>query len=337
MSKITISFLFLFFGAINGLIAQDPVYSQFTAAPLHLNPAFAGLTPATKIGFIYRYEWPLWPDAYRSFSVNFEQPFPELNSGIGLSLTSDESGGGLFKMQQGLLVYSYEVNLNNESRIRLGLEAGFIQHGIQWSKLIFGNQIDPLTGPFASGVQDLPDQTAKTAMDLGAGILFSSPKFYAGLSIKHLNRPELSFLPFNPLLREGWPARYTFQAGTQISLPSNNISKGRAFLSPNVMLIRQGSFTTVNGGTFWGLGNIFSGIWYRHTIQNPDAVVFLTGYKVGALSIGYSFDLVVSGLNRARTAGSHEIGIIFNFADADGFQKKKAASDLNNCLKLFSF
>jgi len=337
MAKITISFLFIFLGISNVLISQDPVYSQFTAVPLHLNSAFTGLSPATKIGIIYRYEWPVWPDAYRSFSANFEQPFPEFNSGIGLSITSDDSGGGIFRMQQGMVTYSYEVNLNSESRMRLGLEAGWLQHGIRWNKLVFGNQIDPLTGPFSSGGEDLPDETTKTALDLGAGILFSSPKFYAGLSIKHLNRPQLSFLPYNQNLEEGWPARYTFQAGTEISLFSNNITKGRAFLSPNIMLIKQGPFTTVNGGAFWGLDNIFSGIWYRHTFENPDAVVFLTGYKIGGLSLGYSFDFVVSGLNRAKTGESHELGIVLNFADANGLQKKKAASDLNNCLKLFSF
>lgn len=337
MSKLTISFLFLFLWISKDLNAQDPVYSQFTAVPLHLNPAFTGLSPTTKIGFIYRYEWPVWPDAYRSFSVNFEQPIPDLNSGIGISMTSDESGGGIFRMQQGMITYSYEVYLNRESRMRLGLEAGWIQHGIRWNKLVFGNQIDPLTGPFSSGVEDLPDETAKTALDIGAGVLYSSPKFYAGLSIKHLNRPELSFLPFNQNLQDGWPARYTFQVGTEISLPSNNITKGRAFLSPNLMWIQQGSFTTVNGGAFWGLGNIYSGFWYRHTVQNSDAVVILTGYKMGSVTVGYSFDYVVSGLNRARTGGSHEIGIILNFADGVGYQKKKAALDLNNCLKLFSF
>ena len=38
--------------------AQDPQFSQFYAAPLYLNPAFAGSSQQGRVGLNYRNQWP---------------------------------------------------------------------------------------------------------------------------------------------------------------------------------------------------------------------------------------------------------------------------------------
>ncbi|MEJ0030308.1 MAG: type IX secretion system membrane protein PorP/SprF [Bacteroidota bacterium] len=38
--------------------AQDAQFSQFYAAPLYLNPAFAGSTNQGRVGMNYRNQWP---------------------------------------------------------------------------------------------------------------------------------------------------------------------------------------------------------------------------------------------------------------------------------------
>ncbi|MEL7422621.1 MAG: type IX secretion system membrane protein PorP/SprF, partial [Bacteroidota bacterium] len=40
------------------LQAQDPIFSQFYAAPLQLNPAFAGTTIAPRFTFNHRNQYP---------------------------------------------------------------------------------------------------------------------------------------------------------------------------------------------------------------------------------------------------------------------------------------
>ena len=40
------------------LQAQDPQFSQFYAAPLYLNPGFAGTTPYIRAGANFRSQWP---------------------------------------------------------------------------------------------------------------------------------------------------------------------------------------------------------------------------------------------------------------------------------------
>ena len=43
--------------SMNPIYAQDPVFTQFYAAPTILNPAFVGSTGNTRIGVGYRDQW----------------------------------------------------------------------------------------------------------------------------------------------------------------------------------------------------------------------------------------------------------------------------------------
>ena len=55
---------------LNYTHAQDPVFSQFYATPMQLNPAFAGTTYAPRITLNYRNQWPSWPNAYTTYAFN---------------------------------------------------------------------------------------------------------------------------------------------------------------------------------------------------------------------------------------------------------------------------
>ena len=51
---------------VNG---QDPQFSQFYAAPLYLNPAFAGSTNQGRAGTNYRNQWPAVDANYTTLSA----------------------------------------------------------------------------------------------------------------------------------------------------------------------------------------------------------------------------------------------------------------------------
>jgi len=65
--------------------AQDPVFSQFYAAPLQLNPAFAGNTYAPFITVNYRNQWSGFNDfkTYVTYAASFSQFIEGMNSGVG--------------------------------------------------------------------------------------------------------------------------------------------------------------------------------------------------------------------------------------------------------------
>ena len=53
---------------------------------------------------------------------------------------------------------------------------------------------------------------------------------------------------------------------------------------------------------------IIAGIWYRHTFENPDGVIFLLGIKQKRFKFGYSYDLTLSKL-KGTTGGAHEVSL----------------------------
>ena len=337
-----LSLIFALFFSLGFLQAQDPIYSQFYAAPLQLNPAFAGTTFAPRITINYRDEWAAFEGGYQTYSVAYEQSVERFNSGLGIMITGDDAGNGIYQTNQLSLVYGYRVRINQEFAIRFGIEAGMIQRRLDWNQLVFLDQIDPIEGPTAPGgglnsTEELPPENLrKNFFDVGAGILVHGPRAYGGLSLKHLNTPDESLLLINQNLGTGLPLRLTIHGGLQIPLLSGNNRRSEAFVSPNLLFINQGGFNQINGGAYVGLGKFFGGAWYRHTIENSDAAIALIGVHFGVFRFGYSFDFTLNGLTLQRTGGTHEISLTVNFDDSREAKRRRRTARYNDCFKMFN-
>ena len=66
--------------------AQDPHFSQFYAAQLYLNPAFAGSSAGSRLMANYRHQWAGIPGAFVTYAFSYDHNFSRLNSGLGLFL-----------------------------------------------------------------------------------------------------------------------------------------------------------------------------------------------------------------------------------------------------------
>lgn len=311
---------------------QDPIFSQFYNAPLQINPAFAGNSYAPNIALNYRNQWTAWAGgaAYVTYAASYDQWVKPLNSGFGLMVQADVAGQGLYTTNALTGFYSYRVQVNRDINIKLGIEAGIIQARLDWDALVFGNQLNPITGAdinLESG-ETRPDVLNKTIPEISTGVLVYSKIFYGGLSIKHINRPNEAILNVNENLDVGLPARWTIHGGAQIELkkPTRGNRFG-SYLSPNVMFIKQGEFGQLNIGTHYNMGMVFGGVWYRRAQSNGDAMIFLIGAQQGKFKYGYSYDLTISGL-AGNTGGSHELSLRINLEDPD-------RQDINDCLQLF--
>lgn len=346
--KLCIKFLMPLFVLIliqTGLRAQDPVFSQFFAAPLQLNPAFTGTNFAPRITFNYRNQYAAWlgGSAYSTYSVAYEQPIEAMNSGFGLMLLGDSAGQGIYKTNRASAFYSYKIRMNDDFAVKFGVQAGLIQTRLNWERLIFGDQIDPINGPVGPdgsvipSNEDRPESLNKTSFDVSAGMLIYSGPLYGGVSIKHLSTPDESLLQVNENLSAGLPTRTTVHMGAEIPLLRGNNLSAPSFISPNLMFIKQGEFGQIMGGSYAGFGKIFAGLWYRHTFSNPDAVIVMFGYREGVLRIGYSYDQTISRLASAPggTGGTHEISVTINFEDSYELKRKRRSARYNDCLNMF--
>ena len=219
------------------------------------------------------------------------------------------------------------------------MEVGLYQARVDWDRFQFGDQIDNEVGVIDGlPTEELrPAQLSTTLFDASAGVLFYSGPVYAGISMKHLNRPNETFLQINENLFAGRPLRLTIHAGGEFDLGRRNKRGSRSFISPNLMFVKQGDTGQVNVGAYIGSGRIYGGAWFRHNFTFADAAIFSVGVREGVLNIGYSYDMTVSQLASAPggTGNTHEISLGITLADSKLLRKKANSQRWNNCFKMF--
>ena len=301
MKKITLCFL-LFFGIFSAknAFAQDPQFTQFYANPLYLNPAFAGTARCPRFCLNYRNEWPGLYKTYITTSASYDQHIDALSGGIGLLVMQDRAGNGTLVTTDASLMYSYHLNVTREFSVNFGLQGGYHQKTLDWTKLTFGDMIDRRRG-FVYNTNEAPsnypNQTVRAA-DVSAGILGYSKRYFVGVAVNHLTQPNEAFIGSSSPL----PMKITVHAGANIELTKG----GETYISPNILYQYQGQFQQLNLGLYFVKKNIVAGLWYR----NQDAMIALIGYQTPHFKFGYSYDVTVSKLANV-SAGSHEISAQF--------------------------
>ena len=315
------------------LFGQDPVFSQYFNAPLVMNPAIAGVRNEANIFLNYRNQWGGLPNAYETYAVSYDQFFEDINSGFGALLLSDNAGNGILRTTKLAAIYSYRLQVSDDHYIKGGFEVGVVQSRMDWDKLVFLDQLDPTFGPVTPGgtplptTELIPDRNAVFYADIGMGLMYYNPLFYAGISLKHINTPDQSFLEENTNLYPGLPVRYTAQLGGEFLLFDGSGAVWPVYISPSAIWVSQGDLKQLNAGAFVHFGNFGLGGWFRTAFQNPDAVIGAASFRIGRFKLTYSFDYTVSALE--LSGGTHELGIGINFDY--GVQESR----YNDCFRLF--
>lgn len=336
MHKVTVKtfLLLLAVWSVQHVYAQDPIYSQYYNNPIQVNPALTGRSQGPVIGVQYRNQWPGIANTYQTYSLFYDQRLGESNSAIGGQISSDDAGGGILRTIKVAGTYAYRLTIKDGYSVNIGLETGLLHTRLDWDQLVFGDQVDPEFGILPGGArlpstEQRPDQLGNTALDVGTGVLLSTPHYYIGLAAKHINRPISSVLNNPQNNAVNIPTRFTVHAGGEITLVRGNRTTYPTLLQPNIILLTQGAFTQVNAGANLDFGKFMTGMYYRHAGENGDAVIATIGLRYGIYKFGYSYDYTVSRLG-IQTGGSHEIGVSVNLE-----QYGETPSRYNDCLKLF--
>ena len=296
------SFFALFF--VINVSAQDHEFTQFYANPIYLNPAFAGTNICPRVNLNWRNQWPGVSGTFITYSASFDQHSEAIHGGLGLLVTTDQAANSLQTTRVSGM-YSYQLKISRKFSIRMGMEATFFQKTLDWSKLTFGDMIDPRRG-FVLQTGDQPRGGSTAGLDFSAGFLGFSESFYFGFAAHHLTQPNESLIKEQSKL----PMKLTAHAGAMIPLAgaASQYQTEDAMISPNIIYRRQADFQQLNMGLYVKKGPLVGGVWYR----NRDAFIVLLGIQSDNLKIGYSYDVTISKLANA-TAGSHELSFQINF------------------------
>lgn len=330
------SLLFLLLGFCVSLQAQDPIFSQFYAAPLRLNPGLAGVSTAPRLALNYRAQHTTYPSAYTTIAASYEQPIEGTPSGIGLRMMSDRQLEGAYKNTEVGAIYSYDVQFNDQLHARIGLAVGILSTSLDFQSLTFGDVLDPESG--ANGVTMESLQAAsKTSADIGAGIVLHGKSYYWGFSFEHLNRPDESLIEINENLYTGRPQRLTVTGGAQINIKRYSNRRRPSYITPNFLFASQARFKQLNIGAYAGYGPLAIGGWYRHGFENADGLIASIAVRQDIVKIGFSYDAVVSQLRSVPggLGATYEVSLIIDLAESKELQRRRSANRYNDCFGMF--
>ena len=307
-------------------VAQDPQFSQFYAAPLYLNPAFAGSTNQARAGINYRNQWPSIDANFTTMSAYFDYFIEDKNSGIGVLLTRDKEGIAGLRSISLALQYAYELKITNNLGFRPGFQAAVFNRSVNFSKLTFGDQFDPRTGTIINPTQEVFDNTSsKTFVDFSTGGLFFTRVAWLGASFSHLSRPNQSIVGERAPL----PMKISVHGGFKFFMKPGVVGSGvyarkaERSIAPAVQYRHQGPFDQMDVGMYFTFEPLVLGTWYRgipfkrvNGFGNSESLVLLIGFtKLGAkdaINIGYSYDYTLSRLGPA-SGGAHEFSLVYTW------------------------
>ena len=166
-----IAFTYFFFLSLSSAFGQqDPLYSQYLLNPFIINPAYAGFTKNITVLAANRSQWSGFDGSPVTSNASMHFALAKNKMGIGLTALKDEIGTN--KITEVHAAYAYRIEMNNKDRISFGLQAGSVNYRNDFSTLT----IDPADPKFQTNISE-------TTFSFGAGIIYSSDKFMAGLSM----------------------------------------------------------------------------------------------------------------------------------------------------------
>jgi type IX secretion system PorP/SprF family membrane protein len=307
--------------------AQDPQFSQFYAAPLYLNPAFAGSTGQARAGINYRNQWPAIDANFTTMSAYFDYFIEDKKSGIGLLLVRDTEGLANLRSLSIAAQYSYELQLTDYLGFRPGAQVALYNRDVNFGKLTFGDQFDPATGDFISSTTAETFQTnfSKTFVDLSFGGVLFTRVAWLGAAANHLNKPNQSIIDEQSQL----PIKLSVHGGFKFFMKPGVIENGiysreaERSIAPAIQYRHQGKFDQLDLGLYFTFEPIVLGTWYRGVpfkqvdgFVNNESLVLLLGFtKLGAkdaINVGYSFDYTISRLGMG-SGGAHEFSLVYTW------------------------
>jgi type IX secretion system PorP/SprF family membrane protein len=299
--------------------AQDFQFSQFYAAPLYLNPALTGISQETRMGSVYRNQWPGLDYQFTAFTAYVDHYSFDYKSGMGLSVSSFSEEFLKLNTTEVSGYYAYNLQLSERANFQLGTQISYIQKRGTLENLLFGDQIDvfnqttlPSSADAVGGLEPF------SYFSVGLGGVLTWDKLWVGISGHHLNRPNMAFY-----VRDGqtqhWP-KYSLQAGYTIPLEEPEFweeGSGK-FVHFMANYKSQGPFQFVDAGVQVLLNQLVVGAGLRgmpiqSDLPKRESVIGLFGLNLSSgLAVGYSYDYPISDVG-SQTLGSHELSLRYQF------------------------
>jgi type IX secretion system PorP/SprF family membrane protein len=315
MKKIIIS-ICLFF-SLSSIYAQDPIFTQYFMIPESFNSSFAGAKEGPKAGIIHRTQWPRLNFSINTQFAYVDNWFEDLNSGIGISVLNHKETTTRYNFTQVNLNYALKFQINDNWFFRPSLSLGYGNKSFGFQDLLLGDQINISNGVINStSIDPILLNEKMNFFDISTSLLLNNERSWVGLTLKHLNRPNIS-MAFND--NNNLDMFLSIHSSIEFPLNTNFGRMGNEdslYLLTNFM--HQGEYNRFDIGPQYVNGHLSFGLLAAtNPIRTNPNSHFLTslntyvGLKYEGFKFGYSYDFSTSQIG--RTGGVYEISISYEF------------------------
>jgi type IX secretion system PorP/SprF family membrane protein len=313
-----IIYLFFFIASLQSY-SQDVIFTQNFLVPETLNSSFTGAIKSTKTGAIFRSQWRNSAFKTNSNYAFFDTWFEGFKTGIGISFLNQTESNSSYTFNQINLNYAMAFQMSDTWYFRPSISAGFGMKNYGFQNLLLEDQINLNSNTIRTSTLDpLLLNEQRNFFDFNASILFNNEDSWIGLTIKHLNKPNISLTDSGNV-----PLDIFWSVHTKYYLPffenSNSwfTHKSKINLLTNFMM--QGNFNRLDVGAQYVFDDTFSlGITAAASpMNNNDNASFINsvstfaGVRWQGFRFGYSYNFNTTEL--MNTGGIHEFSISYDF------------------------
>ena len=294
--------------AVAAFAQFDPQMGQYMYIPTAYNPAAAGEGDLMKVAGMHRMQYVAITNAPMSTWFNFSSPFVigKTHHGAGVRFLNDRFG--LFTNQALYAQYAYRQKLGN-GYLSVGLDLGFVNVGFKGDSINLSKMQDDY---HETNDQALPTGSkSDMKFDMGVGVYYTSPTWWAGISYSHLAQPKMDWSGGTDGEKKEMTLRGTMYITGGYHFRLKNYRDW--MLTPSAMVMTDFRGWDVNLTLMcdykdryrWGLGyriagsvnillgiDIISGLQLGYTCELPHNKLLLESYGSHELYLAYGFDIL---------------------------------------------
>ncbi|WP_397447747.1 PorP/SprF family type IX secretion system membrane protein [Polaribacter sp. R77954] len=301
------------------MFAQDVIFSQNFLVPETLNTSFTGALRSSKAGTVHRSQWRNSGLKMSSSFVFFDTWFEGYKTGLGISMLNQTESASSYTFNQINFNYAMAFQISDTWFFRPSISAGYGTKNYGFQNLLLEDQINLNSGVINTSTLDpLLLSQLRNFFDFSSSILFNNDDSWIGLTVKHLNKPNISLTENGNI-----PLDVFISAHSNMLIPIFNnyrndfIGMSKLYLLTNFM--KQGEFNRLDVGAQYVIDDRFSlGILASTSpMKNANQSSLISGVNAFAgvrwngFRFGYSYDLNTTQL--LNTGGIHEFSISYDF------------------------
>jgi len=280
--------------ALTSEAQHSPLISQYMLNGLVINPGYTGSREVFTANALYRNQWVGFDGAPVTQVVSVHAPLKNKSIALGILFKNEKVG------------VSNTTGISGNVAYRIFMGDAKLSFGISAGVGILSSRFTELTTTETSDQAFAGDVRSNLQPDFGAGIYYSTKKYFAGISVPSMISRQYNITDeqldiksdaglHNIILQGG----YLFTLSEQFKLKPSTLVRispiGNSQFDLNANLIYN--------DFFW------IGISYRHN----EALVALLELQINQqFRVAYAYDYALS-IFRQYSSGSHEIGLQYEF------------------------